>query len=75
MGYRPDIYRLSPAARNFPSTAAVSNFYEVSKTKIKIQMAKTISMKKMAKAISVAYRVSDNEAQELVPMFMILKAA
>ena len=38
-------------------------------------MAKTISMKKMAKAISVAYRVSDNEAQELVPMFMNLKAA
>lgn len=38
-------------------------------------MAKTISMKKMAKAISVAYRVSDNEAQELVPMFMNYRKA
>lgn len=33
-------------------------------------MAKTIKMQKVVKAIKVAYRVSDNEAQELVPMFI-----
>lgn len=32
-------------------------------------MAKTIKMQKICKAIKVAYRVSDNEALELVPMF------
>ena len=37
-------------------------------------MAKTIKMQKIAKAIKVAYRVSDNEALELVPMF-VRKAA
>ena len=38
-------------------------------------MAKTVSMKKAIKAVKVAYRVSDNEASELVPMFINLKAA
>ncbi len=37
-------------------------------------MAKTIRLKKIAKAIKVAYRVSDNEALELAPMF-VRKAA
>ena len=37
-------------------------------------MAKTVSINKVRRAISVAYRVSDNEALELVPMF-VRKAA
>ena len=36
--------------------------------------AKTIRIEKIAKAIKVAYRVSDNEALDLVPMF-VRKAA
>ena len=39
-------------------------------------MAKTISMKKVAKAVKVAYGVSDNEdAREIACMFMNLKKA
>ena len=37
-------------------------------------MAKTVSIKKAIKAVKVAYRVSDNEALELVSMF-VRKAA
>ena len=37
-------------------------------------MAKKININKVRRAISVAYRVSDNEALELVPMF-VRKAA
>lgn len=37
-------------------------------------MAKTININKTIKAVKVAYRVSDNEALELVPMF-VRKAA
>jgi hypothetical protein len=37
-------------------------------------MAKTISLKKVRRAISVAYGVNDSEALELVPMF-VRKAA
>ena len=37
-------------------------------------MAKTIKLKKVAKAIKVAYRVNQEEALELVPMF-VRKAA
>lgn len=37
-------------------------------------MAKTVSIKKAIKAVKVAYRVNDNEALELVPMF-VRKAA
>ena len=33
-------------------------------------MAKTINIKKVARQIKVAYRVNDNEALELVPMFV-----
>lgn len=36
--------------------------------------AKTIKMQKVVKAVKVAYGVSDNEALELVPMF-VRKAA
>lgn len=38
-------------------------------------MAKTIKMQKITKAIKVAYGVNENEALELVPMFMNLKIA
>lgn len=37
-------------------------------------MAKKISISKTIKAVKVVYRVSDNEALELVPMF-VRKAA
>lgn len=37
-------------------------------------MAKKISINKTIKAVKVAYRVSDNEALELMPMF-VRKAA
>ena len=37
-------------------------------------MAKKISINKVARQIKVAYRVNDNEALELVPMF-VRKAA
>lgn len=37
-------------------------------------MAKKISISKAIKAVKVAYRVSDHEALELVPMF-VRKAA
>ena len=37
--------------------------------------AKTISMKKVRRAISVAYGVNENEALELVPMFMNYRKA
>ena len=38
-------------------------------------MAKTIKMQKIAKAIKVAYGVNDEEAHEMVPMFVNRKAA
>lgn len=38
-------------------------------------MAKTISMKKVSKAIKVAYGVNNDEALELVPMFLNYRKA
>lgn len=38
-------------------------------------MAKTISMKKVSKAIKVAYGVNNDEALSMVPMFMNYRKA
>lgn len=52
-------------------------WYKIGRNALKQRktMVKTIKMQKICKAIKVAYRVSDNEALELVPMFMNRKAA
>lgn len=49
-------------------------FQSVETIKNKTIMAKKISINKVARQIKVAYRVSDNEALELVPVF-VRKAA
>lgn len=36
---------------------------------------KTIKMQKIVKAIKVAYRVDNEQAQELMPMFMNMRKA
>ena len=64
--------QIRPSDQGLRSPVGEKSNKNLIKNRIKM---KTIKMQKIAKAIKVAYGVNDNEALELVPMFMNLRKA